>query len=103
VPQSWLDLPVLLPVLLRDGELVAADIGLGLERVVLPRGDLNDVAFSARVRDGRLKPSAFAARFAGVTFAGSLGLDLRSAVPEVSLEMSTRSARPSEDAQIPCT
>jgi len=77
------------PILPYGIDLEDADLGLGLQRVVLGRTDLADVGFGARVREGRLSPSPFAATFAGVPFEGLLGLDLRSEVPEVSLAMST--------------
>jgi hypothetical protein len=77
------------PILPYGIDLEDADLGLGLQRVVLGRVDLADVGFGARVREGRLSPSPFAAIFAGVPFEGRLGLDLRSDVPELSLAMST--------------
>jgi len=78
-----------MPILLRGIDLATADIGVGLTRVVLGRVELVDVGFGAQIRDGRLAPSPFAARFAGVSFEGLIGLDLRHEVPEVSLSMST--------------
>ena len=77
------------PLLLQGIDLPAADIGLGLHRIVLGRAELNDVGLSTRIRDGHLLPSPFSARFAGVTFEGIAGLDLRGAVPTGSLSMST--------------
>ena len=58
------------PILPHGIDLADADIGLGLERVVLGRAELADVGFGARLRDGRLAPSPFAAMFAGVPFEG---------------------------------
>jgi uncharacterized protein involved in outer membrane biogenesis len=78
-----------LPILPYGIDLADADIGLGLERVVLGRAELVDLGFGARVREGRLPPSPFAARLAGVPFEGLLGVDLRGEVPEVTLAMST--------------
>ncbi len=76
------------PILPQGIDLADADIGLGLERVVLGRADLVNVGFAARMRDGRLPPSPYAARFAGVPFEGLAALDLRGEVPEVALSMS---------------
>ena len=67
--QAVLDVPIL-PYGI---DLAAADIGLGLKRVVLGRAELADVGVSARIRDGRLVPSPFSARFAGVPFEGFVG------------------------------
>jgi hypothetical protein len=77
------------PILPYGIDLADTDIGLGLERVVLGRAELVDFGFGARIREGRLPPSPFAARLAGVPFQGMLGLDLRGEVPEASLAMST--------------
>lgn len=77
------------PILPHDIDLADADIGLGLERVRLGRADLVDVGFGARVREGHLPPSPFAAQLAGVPFQGLIALDLRGKVPEASLAMSS--------------
>lgn len=77
------------PLLPYGIDLADADIGLGLERVLFGRAEMVDFGFGARVREGRLPPSPFAARLAGVPFEGLLGADLRGAVPEVTLAMST--------------
>lgn len=77
------------PILPYGIDLADADIGLGLERVILGRAEIVDLGFGARVREGRLAPSPFAARLAGVPFEGLLGVDLRGEVPEVTLAMST--------------
>ena len=83
------DAKIDVPILPYGIDLEDADLGLGLQRVVLGRAELADVGFGARIREGRLAPSPFAAIFAGVPFEGLFGLDLRSDVPEVSLAMST--------------
>jgi uncharacterized protein involved in outer membrane biogenesis len=83
------DASIDVPILPHGIELADADIGLGLDRVVLGRAELRDFGFGARVRDGHLAPSPFGAVFAGVPFEGLLGLDLRGAIPEASLAMST--------------
>jgi uncharacterized protein involved in outer membrane biogenesis len=82
-------LSVDLPILPRGIDFADADVGIGIERVILGRAALSDIGFGARVREGRLPPSPFAARLADVPFQGLLGIDLRSADPEVTLDMST--------------
>jgi uncharacterized protein involved in outer membrane biogenesis len=77
------------PILPYGVDLADADIGLGLERVILGRAEMVDFGFGARVREGRLPPSPFAARLAAVPFEGLLGADLRGEVPEVTAAMST--------------
>ncbi|WP_310389698.1 AsmA-like C-terminal region-containing protein [Roseateles sp.] len=57
-----------------------ADLDLRLQRVVLARPDLaelNDLSLQARLRDGRLAPSALSARIAGQALHGLLELDPR--------------------------
>jgi len=83
------DASIDVPILPKGVELADADIGLGLARVALGRADLVDVGFGARIRQGYLPPSPFAARFADVPFEGLAGLDLRGQDPEASLAMST--------------
>jgi uncharacterized protein involved in outer membrane biogenesis len=83
------DASIDVPILPYGIDLADADIGLGLERVRLGRVDLVDLGFGARVREGHLPPSPFAARLAGVPFEGLFALDLRGEVPEASLAMST--------------
>ncbi len=82
---DWLGIPIL-P---RGMNLAAADVEVGLTRVVLGRIELADLGLRARVRGGQLVPSTCAARLAGVPFDGIAGMDLRGAVPELSLTIST--------------
>jgi AsmA family protein len=77
-----------IPILPKGIDLADADIGVGIERVVLGRGDLANVAVAARVRGGRMGPSPFGATFAGTPFGGTVALDLRGEVPEAGLTMS---------------
>jgi uncharacterized protein involved in outer membrane biogenesis len=77
-----------IPILAKGIDLADADIGLGIERVALERGDLANVAVAARVRGGRMGPSPFGATFAGTPFGGTVALDLRGEVPEAGLTMS---------------
>jgi uncharacterized protein involved in outer membrane biogenesis len=77
-----------IPILPKGIDLADADIGVGIERVALGRGDLANVAVAARVRGGRMGPSPFGATFAGTPFGGTVALDLRGEVPEAGLTMS---------------
>jgi uncharacterized protein involved in outer membrane biogenesis len=77
-----------IPILPRRLELGDADVGIGVERVVLARGELTNGAIAARLRGGRMEPSPFGATFAGVPFDGTLMLDLRGDVPEAAVAMS---------------
>ena len=80
------------PILPRRLELAEADIGVGIERVMLARGELANVAFAARLRGGRMEPSPFNATYAGVPFDGTLMLDLRSDEPQAAIAMSAEKA-----------
>jgi hypothetical protein len=75
------------PLLPHRIDLADADIGIGLERVVFARGALTNGAVGLRLRGGRMEPSPFGAAFAGVPFAGTVALDLRSDVPELAVAM----------------
>ena len=70
-------------------DLADVDLDLALQHVLLGRTDLVDVGFVARVREGRLLPSALTGKVAGNTFAGLVALDLRSEPPEARLDLST--------------
>ena len=76
------------PILPKGIDLADADIGVGIERVALGRGELANVGVAARVRAGRMGPSPFGATFAGTPFGGTVALDLRGEVPEAALTMS---------------
>jgi hypothetical protein len=75
------------PILPHGIDLADADIGIGLERVVFARGEMTNGAVGLRLRGGRMEPSPFGAAFAGVPFAGTVALDLRSDVPELAVAM----------------
>jgi uncharacterized protein involved in outer membrane biogenesis len=90
VPASGIAALKEVPILPQGIDLADADIGLGLERVVLGRADLVNVGFNARFRDGRLPPSPCVGQFAGVPFEGFVALDLRGDVPEMSLSLQAR-------------
>jgi AsmA family protein len=76
-----------IPILPGGIDLAEADIGIGLARVILERGELTDVGFAMRLRDGRMESSPFGATLVGTPFTGSIALDLRGDMPEASLSM----------------
>jgi hypothetical protein len=77
------------PVFPDAADLPDADLSLALQRVLLGRTDLEDVGFVARLREGRLLPSALSGKVAGVPFTGLVALNLRGEVPEAGLDLST--------------
>jgi uncharacterized protein involved in outer membrane biogenesis len=78
-----------IPVLPKGVSLADADIGVGLERIALSRVALTNIGFAARLRDGRMDTSPWAATLADVPFSGDLRLDLRGDAPEAGLTLST--------------
>ena len=56
-------------------DLPDADIDVQLQRLRLGRTDLEDLAFVARTRDGRLLPSSVTGKVAGAPFTASVELD----------------------------
>lgn len=76
-----------IPILPKGIDLSDADIDLALQRAVLQQTDVTGVTFTGRIRGGRMEPSPFSATVAGTTFSGSAAVDLRSDVPEVSLQL----------------
>jgi uncharacterized protein involved in outer membrane biogenesis len=69
-----------------------ADLDLSLQRVVLARpdlADLLDLSLQARLRDGRLLPSALAGKVAGQALQGVLELDPRAEQLSAKLELSS--------------
>lgn len=78
-----------IPVLPRGVSLADADIGVGLERIAFARVALTDVAFAARLRDGRMGGAPWAATLADVPFSGEMRLDLRGDSPEAGFTLAT--------------
>lgn len=76
-----------IPILPGGIDLAEADIGIGLARVLLERGELTDIGFAMRLRDGRMESSPFGATLVGTPFTGSVALDLRGDMPEAALSM----------------
>ncbi len=74
-----------------DLSLLDADIGVGLERMVLGRFDLEQVGFAAKLRDGRLEAAPVAARIAGVPVDARVVADLRGDVPEIAAAFTAES------------
>lgn len=78
-----------IPVLPKGVSLADADIGVGLERIAFSRVALTNVGFAARLRDGHMGASPWAATLADVPFSGDLRLDLRGDAPEAGLTLAT--------------
>ena len=78
------DAPVIPPAI----DLPNADIDIKLQRLRLGRTDLEDLAFVARAREGRLLPSTITGKLAGAPFTASVELDLKSPRPMASLDLS---------------
>ncbi|MCU0804108.1 MAG: AsmA family protein [Burkholderiales bacterium] len=78
-----------LPVLPKGVSLADADIGVGLERVAFSRTALTNAGFAARLRDGHMAASPWAATLAEVPFSGDMRLDLRGDAPEAGLTLAT--------------
>ncbi|HQR55580.1 MAG TPA: AsmA family protein [Burkholderiaceae bacterium] len=72
-----------------SSDLANADIDIQVQRLQLGRTDVEDLAFVARSRDGRLLPSALTGKVAGTPFAATLDLDLRAPQPAGNLALST--------------
>ena len=78
-----------IPVLPKGVSLTDADIGVGLERVAFSRAAWTNVGFAARLRDGYMAASPWAATLADVPFSGDMRLDLRGDAPEAGLTLAT--------------
>jgi uncharacterized protein involved in outer membrane biogenesis len=74
-----------IPILPRGIDLTDADIEVRVRQAGSAPRDLRDATFNGRIREGRMWPSPFAAKVAGVPFSGAVALDLRGQVPEASL------------------
>jgi uncharacterized protein involved in outer membrane biogenesis len=85
-PGSRLDRPILASAL----DLADADVGLALAQVAFGNIDAMAVGFTARVRDGRLLPSAVTGKVAGAPFKGLVALDPRGQGVDVSLDLFAR-------------
>lgn len=77
-----------IPILPGGIDLAEADIGIGFSRVLFSRGEVTDVGFAMRLRDGRMESSPYGATLVGTPFTGAMALDLRGDMPEASLSMS---------------
>ncbi len=68
--------------------LADADIDVKLHRLRLGRTDLEDLAFVARTREGRLLPMSVTGKVAGAPFTAGVELDLQAERPTASLDLS---------------
>ncbi len=69
-------------------ELADADIDVRLQRLRLGRTDLEDLAFVASTRDGRLLPLSATGKVAGAPFTAGVELDLQAEPPMANLDLS---------------
>jgi len=76
-----------MPLMPQTVEFNDADIDIGINRIHLQAFDINDLSFSSRIRDGRVKNSPFQATVDEVQFKGRLSLDLRSKMPQFKFKI----------------
>jgi uncharacterized protein involved in outer membrane biogenesis len=76
-----------MPLMPQTVEFNDADIDIGINRIHLQAFDINDLSFSSRIRDGRVKNSPFQATVDKVKFKGRLSLDLRSKMPQFKFKI----------------
>jgi uncharacterized protein involved in outer membrane biogenesis len=74
-----------IPILPRGIDLTDADVEVRVRQAGTAPAELRDATFTGRIREGRMTPSPFSAKVAGVPFAGAVAIDLRGQVPEASL------------------
>ena len=70
-------------------DIADVDVDVQLQRLLLGRAELEDIAFVARTRDARLLPAAVTGRLAGAPFTAEVALDLHGELPMASLDLST--------------
>jgi AsmA family protein len=74
-----------LPILPKGIDLFDADVDVNCKRIDMRPAPVTAISFKGHIREGHMFPSPFGATIAGVTFAGAIGVDLRSDVPEASM------------------
>ncbi|MCU0922961.1 MAG: AsmA family protein, partial [Burkholderiaceae bacterium] len=79
------------PVFADAFDIADADVDVQLQRLLLGRAELEDMAFVARSRDARLLPVAVTGRLAAAPFTAEVTLDLHGELPTASLDLSTGS------------
>ena len=65
------------------------DLGVDVQRVHLGRTELRDLGLAAQLREGQLVAAPVRGRLAGAPMSARVELDLRDAVPQASLELTT--------------
>ncbi|HEX5640624.1 MAG TPA: AsmA-like C-terminal region-containing protein, partial [Burkholderiaceae bacterium] len=75
------------PALSAGFDLPDADVEFRLRRLRLDRTDLEDLAFVAHTRDGRLLPVSVTGRVVGTPFAADVEMDLQALPPSASLAL----------------
>ena len=72
-------------------DVADVNVDVELQRLLLGRAELEDIAFVARTRDARLMPAALTGKLAGAPFHADVALDLHGELPTASLDLSTGS------------
>ena len=75
------------PILPQGLELADSDIDIAIERIKMEPSDVTDVAFSARIRNGRVEQAPLRAAMAGAVIEGSVSTDLQGEVPSIDLAL----------------
>ena len=70
-------------------DLPDVDIDVQVQRLLVGRTDVQDLAFVARTRSGRLLPSSLAGKIGGAPFTADVDADLQGAQPAGSLRLTT--------------
>ena len=74
-----------LPILPQGIDLFDSDIDVQVKEVRLRRSAITDVSFTGHIREGRMWPSPFSVKVAGMPFSGAMAVDLRGQIPEASV------------------
>ncbi len=75
------------PILPQGLELADSDIDISVERIRMDPSDITDLAFSARIRNGRVEEAPLRAALAGAVIEGNASTDLRGEVPSIDLAL----------------
>jgi uncharacterized protein involved in outer membrane biogenesis len=73
-----------IPILPQGIDLTDADVEVRVRQAGSAPAEVRDASFTGRIRGGRMTPSPFSAKVAGVPFSGAVAVDLRGQLPEAS-------------------
>lgn len=74
VPTQGVNLDM--PLLSNKVVIADADVKLGINKMLWANQQIDDTQFSGQLRDGKLKPAPFSARYAGSLYQGDISLDI---------------------------